>query len=141
MAVQERYDDDLLAMPGVAGTAVGLGVDGRPVVKVFVTGAHVTGLPVRLDGHALAVEVTGAFRALDGDDGTNPRAPFSRPVPIGVSTGQVDVTAGTIGARVVRGGEVFASATTTSTPTRTTPTSATTSSSPAGWTAGGIRRT
>lgn len=108
MAVQERYDDDLLAMPGVAGTAVGLGVDGRPVVKVYVTGAHVTGLPVRLDGHALAVEVTGAFRALNGDDGTNPRAPFSRPVPIGVSTGQVDVTAGTIGARVIRGGDVFA---------------------------------
>lgn len=108
MAVQERYDDDLLAIPGVAGTAVAIGVDGRPVVKVYVTGVGVTGLPLRLDGHALVTEVTGAFRALNEDDGTNPRAPFSRPVPIGVSTGQVDVTAGTIGARVVRGGDVFA---------------------------------
>ena len=107
MAVQERHDD-LLAMPGVAGTAVGLGVDGRPVVKVYVTGIGVTGLPLRLDGHPLVTEVTGAFRALEDDDGTNPRAPFSRPVPIGVSTGQVDVTEGTIGARVVRGGAVFA---------------------------------
>ena len=114
MALQERHNPDLLALPGVAGTAVALGLDGRPVVKVYLTVAGVAGLPASLDGHALATEVTGAFRALGAapssaeDDAPDPRQSFPRPVPIGVSTGQVDVTAGTIGARVVSGTNVFA---------------------------------
>lgn len=113
MALQERHNQDLLALPGVAGTAVALGLDGRPVVKVYLTTAGVAGLPASLDGHALATEVTGAFYALGeapsaNEDAPDPRQSFPRPVPIGVSTGQVDVTAGTIGARVVSGTRVFA---------------------------------
>ncbi len=128
MAVQERHNEDLLRLPGVAGTAVAIGPGGRPVVKVYLTVAGVTGLPTNLDGHPFVTEVTGAFRALEearpthanrvstgslnakeaSDEGTDPRRPFPRPVPIGVSTGQVDVTAGTIGARVASGTEVFA---------------------------------
>jgi len=44
-----------------------------------------------------------------GDDGggSDPTARFD-PVPIGVSTGHVDITAGTIGARVLRGGQAYA---------------------------------
>lgn len=129
IAVQERHNPDLLAMSGVAGTAVAFGPSGQPVVKVYLTHAGVAGIPASLDGHRLVTEVTGPFRAL-GDapapagtadpnltpaapsrnaaDDTDPRRPFARPVPIGVSTGQVDVTAGTIGARVTSGSEVFA---------------------------------
>ena len=134
IALQERHNPDLLGIPGVAGTAVAIGPNGLPVVKVFLARAGVIGLPASLDGHSLVTEVTGAFHALGdmpagdmqapggvGDDaggpsavpaaanaGTDPRKSFPRPVPIGVSTGQVDVTAGTIAARVVSGSDVFA---------------------------------
>ncbi len=123
IAVQERHNQDLLGIPGVAGTAVAIGPDGRPVVKVFLVHGGVLGLPATLDGHALLTEVTGEFLALGNidrttttaggrpvtaRDETDPRRSFPRPVPIGVSTGQVDVTAGTIAARVVSGDDVFA---------------------------------
>ena len=123
IAVQERHNQDLLSIPGVAGTAVGLGLDGRPVVKVYLAHSGVLGLPATLDGHSYLTEVTGEFRALGNIEGTvtvagggpaaarndtDPKRSFARPVPIGVSTGQVDVTAGTIAARVVSGGDVFA---------------------------------
>jgi len=123
IAVQERHNPDLLGIPGVAGTAVGLGPDGRPVVKVYLAGGGVPGLPATLDGHSYVTEITGEFRALGstgragagaggGADAargdTDPKRSFPRPVPIGVSTGQVDVTAGTIAARVVSGSKVYA---------------------------------
>jgi len=60
-----------------------------------------------LDSTPVRTEVTGEFwalghgpRAKDGDNPVNRRGRFPRPVPIGVSGGQPDVTAGTIGARV-----------------------------------------
>lgn len=114
MAAQELLNQNLLDQPGVAGTAIAFDPVGQPVVKVFLTHLSVleTGalvLPASFDGHRVVSEVTGPFRALgDGPDLTNPRLPFPRPVPIGVSTGQVDVTAGTIGARVVSGSRVYA---------------------------------
>ena len=116
MAAQDLLNQDLLGHPGVAGTAIAFDPGGRPVVKVFLVDADIleTGalaLPASLDGHAVVTEVTGPFRALEpppSSDITDPRRTFPRPVPIGVSTGQIDVTAGTIAARVVSGSEVFA---------------------------------
>ena len=124
IAVQEYHNQDLLGIPGVAGTAVAIGSNGLPVVKVYLGHAGVLGLPASLDGHAFVTEVTGEFRALsdmplpaeagggpapaNANDETDPKRSFPRPVPIGVSTGQVDVTAGTIAARVVSGEDVFA---------------------------------
>ena len=117
MEAQERHNPDLLAIAGVAGTAVGFGADGQPVVKVYLAREDVVGIPASLDGRRLVTEVTGSFSALgypragaetDAADDTDPRRSFARPVPIGVSTGQVDVTAGTIGARVASGSDVFA---------------------------------
>jgi hypothetical protein len=89
----------------------------------------VPGLPTQLDGFRVSPEVVGPIRALvqRGQD-ANPRAPpcgtppcgggggssvdptarFDRPVPIGVSTGHPDITAGTIGARVTDGTNVYA---------------------------------
>lgn len=118
IAAQERHNDDLLSREGVAGTAVAIGLDGRPAVKVYLTHPQVFGIPSSLDGFSVMTEVTGAFYALgdmpeDADYRTDnepldPKQSFPRPVPIGVSTGQVDVTAGTIGARVAKGEDVFA---------------------------------
>lgn len=107
MAVQERHNPDLLGLPGVAGTAVAFGADGRPVVKVFLAAPGVAAIPASFDGYPVITEVTGPFRSLEAES-TDPRQSFPRPVPIGVSAGQVDVTAGTIGARVRSGGDVFA---------------------------------
>ena len=47
-------------------------------------------------------------RAKEADSPGNRRGRFPRPVPIGVSGGQPDVTAGTIGARVSDGRRTFA---------------------------------
>ncbi len=133
MAAQERYTNQVLAIPNVVGTAVGFGADGRPVVKIYTESADVAGLPRLLDGIPVVVQVTGKIFALhhckgshfDPDvcdaplEGGGPPAPdpeeidptvwFERPVPIGVSTGHPEITAGTIGARLIDGaGYVYA---------------------------------
>lgn len=101
IAAQEAHTDRLLASPGVTGTAVGLGTDGRPVVKIYTESAGVPGLPHRLDGVPVEVEVTGELVAQ------------TDPTPIGVSSGserliifrgQLYCTVGTLGARVKDGG-------------------------------------
>ncbi len=124
-SAQDLLNQDLIDRAGVAGTAVALGPDGRLVLKVMLTHAGAVALPARFDGHAVMGEVTGPFRAYAASvagahpagPGVSPRAAantddprrsFPRPVPIGVSTGQVDVTAGTIGARVATADGVFA---------------------------------
>ncbi|MDE0475361.1 MAG: hypothetical protein OXI50_12440 [Gammaproteobacteria bacterium] len=114
-AAQEEISPDLLGIPGVVGTAVGLGAGERPVVMVYLEYAAVDGLPASFAGYPLVREVTGRITAL-GDlplpaaaAGTiDPRGPFPRPVPIGVSTGRTGVTAGTIGARVTDGRRTYA---------------------------------
>ena len=115
MATQDVYTPDLLAINGVVGTAVGLGADGAPVVLVYTARPGVPGLPAMLDGTRVRTEVTGEFwalgdgpRAKEADSPVNRKGRFPRPVPIGVSGGQPDVTAGTIGARVSDGGRTFA---------------------------------
>ena len=128
MATQDAHTPDLFAIDGVVGTAVGIGADGTPVVLVYTAWPGVLGLPVALDGTPVRTEVTGEFWALghgprshlppppprvrraaaEGDEPVNRRGRFPRPVPIGVSGGQPDVTAGTIGARVSDGERTFA---------------------------------
>lgn len=114
MAAQARVTDDWLTMPGVVGTAVGLGPHGGAVVKVYLTAAGVATLPANVAGVPVQLEVTGPIVALGElpataarDGGVDPKRGFPRPVPIGVSTGHPDVTAGTIGARVTNGTRVF----------------------------------
>ncbi|MBI4202004.1 MAG: hypothetical protein HY532_02660 [Chloroflexi bacterium] len=123
IAAQERHTDRLLQVQGVVGTAVGLGAGGKAAVFVFIERGDVAGIPSRLDGVQVIPQVTGKFEALHHRDGhtggpggggsdptpTPTPTPSSscsrtewcpRPVPIGVSTGHPDITAGTIGARV-----------------------------------------
>ena len=107
VAAQEAHTDALLARPGVVGTAVGLGADGRPVVKVYTRSGRVGGLPHALDGVPVEVEVTGDLVAQ-----THARGTWKRPVPTGVSIGSERLivrggllycTVGTLGARVIDG--------------------------------------
>jgi hypothetical protein len=103
IAAQEAHTDALMARASVVGTAVGLGADGQAVVVIYAASAGVPGLPDQLDGVPVNVVVTGMIVAR-----TDPKARQPRPVPIGVSTGHPDITAGTIGARVTNGTDVFA---------------------------------
>lgn len=110
IAAQKRHTDDLLTIPDVVGTAIGLTADGRPTVKVYTKGPGRLGIPDTLDGVPVEVEETGEFFALShrpghggtgGGSGIDPKSRFPRPVPIGISTGnEGECSAGTIGARV-----------------------------------------
>jgi hypothetical protein len=113
--VQEKHTDRLMAIEGVEGTAVGLDESDRPAVKVFLENPGVRGIPRELDGVPVHPVVTGKFYALPKPEKpgrpqpVNPAAWWPRPVPIGVSTGHPDITAGTIGCRVKdAGGNVYA---------------------------------
>ena len=113
MEIQERSTDDLLDIPGVVGTAVGLDDDGRLAVIVMTRSKDVAGIPERLEDTPVVVRETGTIVAHDGDaeafaypgttttaSAVDTRVRFAAPVPIGVSTGHPSITAGTIGCRV-----------------------------------------
>jgi len=116
--VQETHTKQLMAIPGVVGTAVGLDQSNRAVVKVFTARGGVAGIPGILEDVRVQPVVTGEFYALpkpdkpgrppkEPDEPVDPTARFARPVPIGVSTGHFDITAGTIGCRVSNSKGVF----------------------------------
>ena len=92
--VQHRHLGNLMRIPDVVGTGVGIGPDGLPAIKVFTARHGVPGIPEMLEFIPVHVEVTGMVVAL-GE--TTARY---RPAPIGVSTGHPAITAGTISARV-----------------------------------------
>ena len=123
-AVQEAHTNRLMAIKGVAGTAVGLDAGNAHVIKVLLEKPGVAGIPKKLDGIAVHPVVTGKIYALPKPEGkpdkpgkppkpepeppVDPTARFDRPVPIGVSTGHPDITAGTIGCRVTKEGKGYA---------------------------------
>ena len=117
-AAQAQVTSEWLSRPGVVGTAVGIGPSGQAVVKVYVTALGVAALPQSVAGIPVNVELTGPFVSFadppagaitrEGEARVDPKAGFPRPVPIGVSTGHPDITAGTIGARVTDGARIFA---------------------------------
>ncbi len=103
MAIQDRRNPELMAIPGVIGTGTGLTEDGRPAIVVYTMHPLQT-IPPVIEHVPVIQEVTGMFIAF-----SDPTAWFPRPVPTGVSTGHPDITAGTIGCRVIDGqGNVYA---------------------------------
>lgn len=119
LSAMEAHSADLFSIPGVVGTAIGLAPNGQSVVKVYLSNQGILGVPAALDGVPTVNEVTGKFYALvpgvapaglwnATSEEVNRKGHFPRPVPIGVSSGQKDVTAGTIGARVTNGSDIFA---------------------------------
>ncbi len=129
MEVQENNTPALLQQAGVVGTAVSVNGLGKPVIKIFTEHAGVGNMPSQLNGIPVIVKVTGKIYARrnpcggppasrppecnnddtteDPTDNTDPTTRFDRPVAIGVSTGHPAITAGTIGARVTDGTNVY----------------------------------
>ncbi|MHA2404422.1 MAG: Nal1-like putative serine protease [Candidatus Kariarchaeaceae archaeon] len=113
MAIQDNYTDALLAKPGIVGTATGVTEDGKASILVFAKSygsAKEANIPKEIEGVTVVVEITGVIVPLRKRAAPNigPTDRWPRPVPIGVSTGHPDITAGTIGCRVTDGIDVFA---------------------------------
>jgi hypothetical protein len=68
--VLERHAESTLAIPGVEGLAIGLLDNGRtPCLQILVverTSELEARLPKTLDGHPVAIVVSGGLRPLDG---------------------------------------------------------------------------
>jgi hypothetical protein len=65
-AVKRRHEAELLKVPGVIGSGVGLSADGKPVIKVFVkkeTSAMHSSIPSSLEGIPVEIEETGPVTA------------------------------------------------------------------------------
>ena len=110
LRLQSALTNELLALPGVVGTTVAAlvehgGVSVPPGVRVIVTGrfsaldwqAKPQGRPCGKGKNPRECSPG------DPEPEPDPTARFDRPVPIGVSTGHPDITAGSIGARVTDG--------------------------------------
>jgi hypothetical protein len=119
MAAQARHEADIMKLAGVEGVGVGTTEDGREGALVILTehGAvggirrEYAGVKVRLipTGKIVAGPQAKGGNGGGGSGGTaDPTATFQRPVPIGVSIGNVgSCSAGTLGARVKRGTSYF----------------------------------
>jgi len=111
MAVQDRHTRRLMSYLDIVGTATGHADDGRPAVLVFTKKRlGPSFIPSHLEGKPVVEKVTGPIFALARPAAKiYPAKYFTRPVPIGVSTGnRGECSAGTIGARVVRGNNLYA---------------------------------
>ncbi len=122
-AVQERYADLIMSNSEVVGIGTSLTDEGAPSIVVFAKSgklkidatvkiesiaksARLESIPRAIENVPVVVEVTGEIKALGKK--INPAGRMQRPVPIGVSTGHPDITAGTIGCRVTKNGIVYA---------------------------------
>jgi hypothetical protein len=116
MRMQAQVEETLFAIPAVLGAGVGWTTDGRTALRVFVEPGAVSMVPSRLGGFPVVISEAGPFYAgnpapvtADADEADLlPTSRFDRPVPVGVSTGHLNSTAGTIGAVVTDGRDTYA---------------------------------
>jgi YHS domain-containing protein len=125
--IQDRHTTQLMQMSGVAGTGIAADSEGNPVINVYVNSQDPTQhIPAQLEGTRVQIEVIGSVTPIDPSaaktpstptpqpqraakptgltSGVNPSSRFTRPVPIGVSTGnQAKCMTGTIGCRLKDG--------------------------------------
>lgn len=114
MAIQNRHSRNLMGIPEVVGTAVGLTDSGEPAILVLTkTKAPFGVIPDSVEGVPAIEKVTGEITAMPGNTkgggSISTTAVWPRPVPIGVSTGNAgECSAGTISARVLKSGAYYA---------------------------------
>jgi len=118
--IHARHSDALFKNPRVVATGIGVSAAGTPVIKVYIESGKPDGIPTQLEGLPVKVSVSGKIFAARGNcnnDNANPNAcrpdvpqappgsgvataRYDRPVPVGVSTGHTNISAGTLGCRV-----------------------------------------
>ncbi len=126
--VHADHSAELFKNPNVVATGIGFNTAGQPVIKVYLEKSATEGLPEKIEGLAVDLTISGTIVARRGNCDNpqanpnacrpdQPKAPpgsgsatarYDRPVPIGVSTGHTDITAGTIGCRVQIGCHQYA---------------------------------
>lgn len=123
MAVQLLHTNKLMSKPGVVGTAVGLNDEGQPAVLVLLKDERARkDVPATLDGHPVAIRVTGEIKAVgkppdvgppNGGGEADHKARQTRPIELGVSGGNAYDLAngyccsGTLGALVTKSGKLY----------------------------------
>ncbi len=99
IAVQNKHTDRLLTFDDVIGTATSVTEDGKLVIKILTKSEKAKGLPSMLDGVPVILENIGEVYAF----ALTKR--YTRPVPIGVSIGNInECAAGTLGCAVEKAG-------------------------------------
>jgi len=119
--VRIRHSPALMELPDVVGVGLTLSARNRPAILVLLRGQVADGaLPAHIEGVPVVRLITGRIHAMpspkvkppkpDKETGIAPSDYFPRPVPIGISTGNIgECSSGTIGVRVVNSaGNVFA---------------------------------
>ena len=109
-AVQDRHTADLMAIPGVVGTATGVDENGELGIMVMTEHALGAGrLPTELEGVRVFEEVTGKIRAFAVDH----KVKQTPPIQMGTSGGwRYDLAngyccGGTLGSLVLKGGNRY----------------------------------
>ncbi len=68
-AVMESHVDELMAVPGVVGVAIGALDDGKPMIRVMVvekTAVIDEKIPTTLEGYPVRVTVSGEIKPMSG---------------------------------------------------------------------------
>jgi hypothetical protein len=100
--VKNRHTDEIMAIDGVNGTAVGVNEEGTPIIYVFTLREGVAGIPASIEGFQTRTEVIGEVKALGGGF----KGTYTTPMWSGVSTGNNgECAAGTIGCVVKKNDE------------------------------------
>ncbi|MFO7527067.1 MAG: hypothetical protein R6W68_16560 [Ignavibacteriaceae bacterium] len=127
ITVQERHTAELMSLPDVVGTAVGITEDGRPCILVLtktdikaeaLAKGQANPLPDKLERVPVEIMVTGELKALKGPPGgggggVSHTAIQTPPIQLGTSGGwRYDLAngyccGGTLGSLVQKGGQLY----------------------------------
>jgi hypothetical protein len=111
-AAKDKHAEGLMRQEGIEGVGVTLTARGTPAVALFLAHGAVGRVPRELDGIPVELVITGKIEAIlpqaKPGSGGSTTTRLTRPVPIGISIGNVgECSAGTLGARVKSGSSFF----------------------------------